>query len=91
MHKIIAAGVLALVVSIPTYARNTSANHGHHGSANNGAVGAASVGSTSGSSAGSSAGSTGMGGSYWSPNLNAAPEDAYQPWPEATMIQFQKP
>lgn len=91
MHKIIAVVILALVMSVPAYARNTSANHGHHGAANHGALGAASIGSTSSSSAGSATGSTGMGGSYWSPNLNAAPEDNYQPWPQRQMKQFQKP
>jgi hypothetical protein len=32
-----------------------------------------------------------MGGSYWAPNPNASVVDAYQPWPQSEMRQFQKP
>lgn len=91
---IIALAVLSL--SAHSFASTASANHGHHGGGNMGAVGAAAGafgGSSSASSAASSsasAGSSGNGGSYWSPR-DAAPEDAFQPWPESEMLSFQKP
>lgn len=88
MRKIIIA-VAALTFSAASFASTASANHGHHGVGNSGSVGAAAGAFGGGSSAG--AGQSGNGGSYWSPNLNAAPEDAYQPWPQSQMRAFQKP
>lgn len=65
----------------PAHASTTSANHGHHGGGNSGAVGAA-PGAFGGSQA--AAGQSGNGGRY-------AFEDAYQPWPQSEMQQYQKP
>jgi hypothetical protein len=92
MRNLIIA-VAALTFSASSFASTASANAGHHGGGNHGAVGAAAGAFGSGSSAAGSAGSgqSGNGGSYWSPNLNAAPEDAYQPWPQSQMRAFQKP
>jgi hypothetical protein len=92
MRKIIIA-VAALTFSATSFASSMSANHGHHGGGNSGAVGAAAGAFGGGSSASGSAGSgqSGMGGSYWSPSLTAAPEDAYQPWPQSEMKKFQRP
>jgi hypothetical protein len=92
MRKIIIA-VAALTFSAASFASSMSANAGHHGGGNNGAMGAAAGAFGGGSSAAGSAGSgqSGMGGSYWSPNLNADPVDAYQPWPQSEMRKYQRP
>jgi hypothetical protein len=85
--------VAALSFSTASFASSMSANAGHHGGGNHGAVGAAAGAFGGGSSSAGSAGSgqSGNGGSYWSPNLNADPVDAYQPWPQSEMRQFQRP
>jgi hypothetical protein len=90
-HSIVAAAVVAVIsLSTPAFASTVGAAHGHHGGGNNGAVGASS-GAFGGGSAAGSAGQSGMGGSYWAPNPDASPVDAYQPWPQSQMKQFQKP
>jgi uncharacterized membrane protein len=87
MRTIILA-LAALSFSAHSFAQTASANHGHHGGGNHGAMGAAAGASAGGSSG---AGQSGMGGSYWAPNPNASVVDAYQPWPQSEMRQFQKP
>ena len=83
-----AVALTVLSLSSHAFASNTSAAHGHHGG-NNGALGSSvGMGSAQGSSA---AGQSGMGGSYWAPKPNASAVDAYQPYPQSEMRQFQKP
>lgn len=77
----------ALLLTSTAHASQASANQGHHGGGNNGALGAA-AGAFGG---GSNGGQSGNGGSYWSPNPNSSPVDAYQPWPQSEMQKFQKP
>jgi hypothetical protein len=80
----------ALLFSASALASTASANHGHHGGGNHGAVGAAAgaFGGMSSSSA-AAAGQSGQGGRSSSAPVYA--EDAYQPFPQADMMQFQKP
>jgi hypothetical protein len=71
----------ALLFSASAFASTASANHGHHGGLGNGA--------SMGAAAASSGSQSGNGG-----RSSIAPvyaEDAYQPWPQAEMMQFQKP
>jgi hypothetical protein len=89
-HSIAAAAVVAvLFLSTSAFASTVGAAHGHHGGGNSGAVGA-SVGAAGGNS-GAASGQSGAGGSYWAPNPRASVVDAYQPWPQSEMAQFQKP
>jgi hypothetical protein len=67
----------ALLFSASALASTASANHGHHG-----------MGSPGGTAHGS-ASATGQGGRSSSAPVYA--EDAYQPFPQAEMMQFQKP
>lgn len=67
-----------------------SANHGHHGygaGVSGSLKGAPS--SSSSAPAGPTGGNGGNGGSYFSPSLHDSLVDAYQPWPEAEVRQFQ--
>ncbi|MBB5509544.1 hypothetical protein [Paraburkholderia atlantica] len=82
---------LMLLASISAHAQAVaSANQGHHGGSNHGALGA-SAGAFGSSSGSANSGANGQGGSYWSPDLNSDPVDAYQPWPQREMAKFAKP
>lgn len=78
----------ALLFSASALASTASASHGHHGGGNHGAVGAA-AGAFGGTSSAAAAGQSGQGGRSSSAPVYA--EDAYQPFPQAEMMQFQKP
>jgi hypothetical protein len=73
----------AMLFSASALASTASANHGHHGMGSPG-------GTASSASRGSAAaGQSGQGGRSSSAPVYA--EDAYQPWPQADMMRFQKP
>lgn len=73
----------AMLFSASALASTASANHGHHGMGSPG-------GTASSASRGSAAaGQSGQGGRSSSAPVYA--EDAYQPFPQAEMMQFQKP
>jgi hypothetical protein len=78
----------AIFAAWDAHASNAQANHGHHSGPNAGALGCACNNAPKGSAAGASGGN---GGSYGDWYLKASPVDAYQPWPQAEMRQFQKP
>lgn len=75
--------ILLLALATSAHAANATANGGHHGGGNNGAVGSA-PGAFGGTSSAAAVGQSGNGGRY-------SMVDAYQPWPQAEMQQFQKP
>jgi hypothetical protein len=75
----------ALLFSASALASTASANHGHHGM---GSLGSTASSASRGSAA-AAAGQSGNGGRSSSAPVYA--EDAYQPFPQAEMMQFQKP
>jgi hypothetical protein len=74
----------ALLFSASALASTASANHGHHGM---GSPGGTASSASRGSAA--AAGQSGQGGRSSSAPVYA--EDAYQPFSQADMMQFQKP
>lgn len=76
----------ALAFTIPAHAGSNA--QGPHGgiAAARGLAAARAAASHASASA-----QSGQGGSYWTPAQNASLVDAYQPWPQAEMRQFQKP
>lgn len=73
---------LFLALATSAHASTASANQGHHGGGNMGAVGAA---------AGAFGGSTSAAASQSGNGSRYSMVDAYQPWPQSEMQQFQKP
>ncbi|WP_433705781.1 hypothetical protein [Paraburkholderia sacchari] len=79
-------------VAIALFALATTAHAGSNAQGPHGGIAAArGIAASRAAAQASHAGQSGQGGSYWKPDLNASVVDAYQPWPESEMRQFQKP
>jgi hypothetical protein len=92
--------LLALLLSASTIASAQSVGGNGHGTRGGngpgGAPGSTSNGYGHGEQAGHPSASIGQaaqggqGGNYWAPSLNSSLVDAFQPWPESEMRQFQQ-
>lgn len=82
-----ALATILLALAIPAHAgSNAQGPHGGIAAARGLAASRASAQASHGASA-----QSGQGGSYWTPDPNASLVDAYQPFPESEVRQFQKP
>ena len=83
----ISTSLAALIFAFTLPAHAGSNAQGPHG----GIAAARGLAASRAASHASASAQSGQGGSYWTSDPNASLVDAYQPYPEAEMRQFQKP
>ena len=80
------------LVAAALFALATTAHAGSNAQGPHGGIAAARglAASRAAASHASAGAQSGQGGSYWTPDANASLVDAYQPWSEVEMRQYQK-